>query len=154
MRSTRCTSKRSLHSLRKVLNALRSVIRRADTCGTGSRPAWRSAATASSVRCSGSPGSDGMYTQVPAGSMPATSPARCSSRGAISSDPAATSSESRAPVASIALAGNDIGFIQEPETTVLLQDLAGGIEVFTLAEHLAEALVVDLRDVDRRIPRR
>src|SRR5687767_3396035 len=152
MTSTRCTPYRVFASFRNSRKPSLSVILRAETWGTGSRPAPRSAATASSVRGSGSPGSEGMYTHVSVGSNAATSAARCSSRGEISREPPATSSESRAPGASIALAGNDIGFIQEPEAAVLLQDLARGIEVFALAQHLAEALVVDLRDIDCRIP--
>src|SRR6185436_12038090 len=87
------------------------------------------------------------------GSSAAASAARCSSRGEISSEPPVTSSAMRAwRRSSIALAGNDIGFIQEPEAAVLLQHLARRIEVAAAAQRLAEARVVDLRDVDRRIP--
>ena len=37
---------------------------------------------------------------------------------------------------------------------MLLQDFAGGVEVAAVAQRLAKAHVVDLRDVDRRVPRR
>src|SRR2546423_4112755 len=94
--------------------------------------------------------------QVFAGSSAATSGARCSSRGEISSEPALISSWSAAPAEerSVALAGYDIGLVQEPEAAVLLQDLARSVEVMALAEHFAQAMVVDLRHVDRGIPRR
>ena len=60
MRSTRCTPCFATASLRKARNSSSLRIRRADTCGTGSSPAARMAAIASSVRASGRPGSDGM----------------------------------------------------------------------------------------------
>src|SRR6266540_6945407 len=59
-RSTRCTPYLEVAAFKKDLNAPRSRMRRAEMCGTGSSPAARSAATVSSVRGSGSPGSDGM----------------------------------------------------------------------------------------------
>src|SRR6266850_4615041 len=91
--------------------------------------------------------------QVFAGSSAATSAARCSSRGDISSELAAISSARSAWRGSVALAGNDIGFVQEPEAAVLLQDFARGVEVLALAERLGKARIVDLRHVDRRVPR-
>src|SRR5438093_11766930 len=92
--------------------------------------------------------------QVFAGSAAATSAARCSSRGEISIEPPIISSESLASSSeSVALAGYDIGLVEEPEGAVLLQDLARCVEVVGLAEHLGEALVLDLRHVDRGVPR-
>src|SRR3970282_25241 len=94
-----------------------------------------------------------MKTQVWAGSSAPTSGARCSSRGEISSEPAVNSSERRAcRPPSVALAGNDIGFVQEPEAAVLLKDLARRLEVLRCAQHFAQPLIVDLRHVDRGVP--
>src|SRR3989442_3061489 len=153
MSSTRCTPYSAAAFLRNSLNSSRSLMRRADTCGTGSSPAPRIAAMASSVRDSGSPGSDGMYIQLSAGRIADTSAARCSSRGEISSEPPISSSESRAcSSVSVALAGYDIGLVQEPQGTVLLQHFARGVEILRAAEHLGEPLVLDLRDVDRGVP--
>src|SRR3954454_13780139 len=160
---TRCTPCSPVARFRKSLNSSASMILRADTCGTGSSPAARMAATASRVRLSGKPGSDGTYTQVLARNKLATSPARCNSRGDISSEPAEMSSDKRARApslaaggreSSVALAGHGIGFIQDPEAAVLLQDLARGLEVAPLAKHGGEPCIVDLRDIDRRVPRR
>src|SRR5262245_50854276 len=89
--------------------------------------------------------------QVFAGSIAATSGARCSSRGEISSEPAISSSESR-PWDSVALTGDDIGLVQKPERAVLLQHLARRIEVLRVAEDLGQALVLDLGYVNRRVP--
>src|SRR5207237_10579161 len=140
---------------RNCLNSSRSLMRRADTCGTGSSPAARIAAITSSVRVSGSPGSDGTYMHVVDGKIAATSAARCSSRGAIYIEPPLTSSESLAcSSVSVALAGYDIGLVQEPEGTVLLQHFARRVKILRLAEHPAQSLVLDLRDIDRRVPGR
>src|SRR5213592_3639061 len=89
------------------------------------------------------------------GSNAAISLARCISRGSSSNEPPITSSERRAwTLSSVALAGDDIGFVQEPEAAVLLQHLARGVEVARIAQRLAKACVVDLRDVDGSVPRR
>src|SRR5688500_10066729 len=91
--------------------------------------------------------------QLFAGRIAATSGARCSSRGEISSEPAMRSSESRSWRSdSVALAGNDIGLVQEPEGAMLLQHFARRVEILRAAEDLGEALVLDLRHVDRRVP--
>src|SRR5204862_6170272 len=109
---------------------------------------------ASRVRASGRPGSDGMYTHVSAGRSAATSFARCRSRGEISSEPAATSSEMRASRrGSVALAGNDIGLVLEPEAAVLAQHVARRVEVAGVTQHFAQAHVIDLRHIDGRVPR-
>src|SRR3954465_2065626 len=137
---TRCTPNCFTAVKRNSSNCAESRMRRAETCGTGSRPAARIAATASSVRLSGRPGSEGRYTQVVEGTSAPTSGARCSSRGEISSELAAISSRSAfcGTVDSVALAGNDIGFIQEPEAAVLLQHVARRLQVAFLAEGLGE----------------
>jgi hypothetical protein len=49
-------------------------------------------------------------------------------------------------------ARNHIGFIVEPETSVFLQHPVGGFEVATVAHHLRQPDILDLRDIDRRIP--
>ena len=53
-----------------------------------------------------------------------------------------------------ALARDHVGFIQEPQAAVLLQHFAGGIEIAARAQHLGQALVVDLGDVHGRVPGR
>jgi hypothetical protein len=53
---------------------------------------------------------------------------------------------------SAALARDHVGFIEEPEAAVLLQNLARGIEITACAQLLAQALVVDLRDVHGGVP--
>src|SRR5687767_2124520 len=93
-----------------------------------------------------------------AGSSAATSAARCSSRGESSSEPPTRSSAIRetsgACRGSVALAGNDIGLVKEPEASMFLQDLAGGIQIAGVAQRLRQAHVVHLRDVDGGVPRR
>src|SRR5258707_2560128 len=92
--------------------------------------------------------------QLPVGSSAATSFARCSSRGEISSEPAPISSTMRGSMRGlVALAGDDKGLIQEPEAAVLLQDLARRVEVTRASHRLGEPQIVDLRDVDRGVPR-
>src|SRR5437660_11547975 len=46
------------------------------------------------------------------------------------------------------LARDDEALVVEPETPVLLQDLRGGLEVATRADHGLEPLVLDLAHVD------
>src|SRR5437762_9653 len=88
-------------------------------------------------------------------STPCSSTSRLSSNGPfargpsppiMSSDSLACSSES------VALAGYDIGLVQEPEGTMLLQHFARSVEIFRLAEHPAQSLVLDLRHIDRCVP--
>src|SRR5215472_5238944 len=55
---------------------------------------------------------------------------------------------------SIPLARDHVGFVEEPEPAVLPQDAAGGVKVAAVADHLGEALVLDLRHVDRGVPGR
>ena len=86
----------------------------------------------------------------PAGASP-TSGARCSSRGEISSEPAVSSSERRGCGESVALAGNDIGLVQEPEAAVLLQHFARRVEVVRLAA--APRRGAGRRSARRRSPR-
>src|SRR6187431_377973 len=44
------------------------------------------------------------------------------------------------------------GFVVEPEAAALLQDLAGGVEIASVGHHVAQPVVLDLRDVDRGVP--
>src|SRR5688572_25030481 len=93
--------------------------------------------------------------QVSLGSSAAICDARCISRGISSSEPPISSSERRAwTLCSIALAGDDIGLVEEPEAAMLLQDFSRSVEVARVAQDFREARVVDLRNVDRRVPGR
>src|SRR3954464_5693623 len=47
-----------------------------------------------------------------------------------------------------------IGFIVEPQPAVLAQHLAGRVEIAAVQHHVAEPVVLDLRNVDRGVPRR
>src|SRR6202008_5189247 len=91
--------------------------------------------------------------QGSAGSSAATSAARCSSRGESSSEPPTSSSDTRASrLCSVALAGDDIGFVEKPKAAMFLQDLAGGVQVAGVAQHFGQAHVVHLRDIDGGVP--
>src|SRR5262249_53140045 len=48
---------------------------------------------------------------------------------------------------------NDVGLILEPERAVLLEDLAGRVQIASVRHRGAQSLVFDLGDVDGRIPR-
>src|SRR5262245_35557373 len=92
---------------------------------------------------------------VSAGSSAASSVARCISRGRSSNEPPISSSETRPwTPCSVAFAGDDIRFVEEPEAAMFLQDFPRGVEVAGVAQHLGEACVVDLRDVNGGVPGR
>src|SRR6478736_4799064 len=47
---------------------------------------------------------------------------------------------------------DDKGFVVEPQSAVLLQHLARRLDVARVALHVRQAVVLDLRHVDRRVP--
>src|SRR5262245_47817296 len=53
---------------------------------------------------------------------------------------------------SAALSRHDVGLVKEPEAAASLKDFAGCIEIPPVRHDLRQALVVDLRHVDRGIP--
>src|SRR5690348_5928632 len=53
---------------------------------------------------------------------------------------------------SVAATRHDEGLIVEPETPVLLQDLLRRLEVRAALDDRIEPLVLDLIDIDRRVP--
>src|SRR5258707_4916632 len=53
-----------------------------------------------------------------------------------------------------AAARDHIGFIVEPEAAMLLQHGVGGLEIASVADHLRQPDILDLRDIDRGIPGR
>src|SRR6202171_5334795 len=55
-------------------------------------------------------------------------------------------------ICSRAAAGDNIGFIVEPQAAMLFQHAVGGLEVAAVADRFGQPPVLDLGDVDRRIP--
>src|SRR5258708_3605093 len=53
-----------------------------------------------------------------------------------------------------AAARDHIGFIVEPEAAMLLQHGVGGLEIASVADHLRQPDILDLRDIARGIPGR
>src|SRR5579864_1867816 len=81
--------------------------------------------------------------------------ARSPSGEAAAISPATRSSLSIAPtlLGHVPLARNHVRLIPEPQAAVRLQHLTRGIEIGAAAYDFGQAMVLDLRYVDRRIPR-
>ena len=56
--------------------------------------------------------------------------------------------------ASFAPARDHVRLVIEPERAVLAQHFAGGVQVAAVVDRAGEPRVLDLRDVDRRVPGR
>src|SRR6478672_497788 len=53
---------------------------------------------------------------------------------------------------SLAPARDDVGLVVEPQSSALLQHVAGCVEITAVRNHCAEPVVLDLRHVDGGIP--
>src|SRR5712691_5470033 len=56
--------------------------------------------------------------------------------------------------ASVALAGNHEGLVEEPQAGVALQHIPRRLEIAAVAHHFGEALILDLGHVDSGVPGR
>src|SRR5471030_975593 len=57
-------------------------------------------------------------------------------------------------VLSISMPGNNEGLVPKPEPAVLVQDVAGNVEVTPIADYAFETRILDLPHVDRCVPSR
>src|ERR1700687_323495 len=57
------------------------------------------------------------------------------------------------PEVSVATARDDVGFVVEPESVMLAQNLSGGIGSGAALGHFRQPALFDLGDIPRRIPR-
>src|SRR6266704_1038400 len=55
--------------------------------------------------------------------------------------------------ASVALARDHVGLVEEPQSPVAAQHVPRGFEVAPVAHDFAQALILDLRDINRGVPR-
>src|SRR5262245_50436981 len=55
---------------------------------------------------------------------------------------------------SLAPARDHVGFVVEPESAVIVQHLLRGLQIASVGNDFGEAIILDLRNVDGRVPRR